>query len=51
MTDKTLIAAKVSKEYHKQAHIACKALETSVAAVIKAAMDRTIKKADKASKS
>jgi hypothetical protein len=45
--EKTLIAAKVDRDYHAKAHSAAKTLDTSVAAIIKAAMDRAIKKAAK----
>ncbi len=47
MTNKPLIAAKVEPEYHAKSHIAAKVLNTTVAAIIKAAMDRAIKKADR----
>ena len=49
MDKQTLIAAKVPEAYRDEAHKAAKSLGTTVAAIIRAAMDKAIKKAGKVS--
>lgn len=47
MEKKTIIATKVSETYRAEAHNAAEVLGTTVAAIIKGAMDKAIKRAAK----